>query len=114
MKRKSVSHIDNGLADALEVVGEWWTLLVVWAIRNEVHRFEPIQKELDIARNILSDRLKTLETAGVVEKRLYTDRPKRYEYHLTPMGHDLDGVMTALDGWGNKWFRNSASSPGDM
>lgn len=105
MKRTSVSHLDHGLADALEIVGEWWTLLVVWAIREEAHRFEELQRRLGIARNILSDRLSTLVGAGVVEKRIYTERPKRYEYHLTPKGDDLHNVLASLEGWGDKWCR---------
>ena len=107
MKRTSVSHLNHGLADALEVVGEWWTLLVVWAIHEEAHRFEPMQKKLGIARNILSDRLGTLVDAGVVEKRLYSEKPKRYEYHLTDMGHDLKPVLAELDRWGSTWRKNT-------
>lgn len=110
MKRTSVSHLNHGLADALDVVGEWWTLLVVWAIRKEAHRFEAMQKELGIARNILSDRLRTLVDAGVVEKRLYSQKPERYEYHLTDMGHDLHGVLTELDRWGTTWRRSGDTS----
>lgn len=105
MKRTSVSHLNHGLSDALEIVGEWWTLLVIWSIRQESHKFEEMHNHLGIARNILADRLKTLVNAGVVEKRLYTERPKRYEYHLTPMGHDLQGVLESLSGWGDKWCR---------
>lgn len=105
MKRSSVKHIDNGLADALEIVGEWWTLLVVWAVDNGCHRFEDIQKRLRIARNILSNRLNTLVHAGVVERRKYCDKPPRYEYHLTDTGADLRGALDALNDWGVKWVR---------
>lgn len=110
MKRTSVSHLNHGLADALEVVGEWWTLLVVWVIREKTHRFDAMQKELGIARNILSDRLSTLVEAGVVEKRAYSEKPKRYEYHLTDMGHDLHGVLSELDRWGTTWRREDGQT----
>ena len=111
MKRKSVAHLDHGLADALDVVGEWWTLLIVWAIKKEACRFEAMHKELGIARNILSDRLRTLEEAGVVEKRLYSDKPKRFEYRLTEMGHDLHGTLTELERWGDTWRRSANATP---
>lgn len=108
MKRTSLHHLDHGVAHALEIVGEWWTIPVVWAIREEHHRFEDLQKKLGIARNILSDRLGTLVSSGVVEKRQYSHKPPRFEYHLTDMGNDLHGVLVALEGWGDKWCRPSA------
>ena len=57
--RKNFSHLDDRLADALEVVGEWWTPLIVAAVNNGSFRFESIQNALGIARNILTDRLNT-------------------------------------------------------
>jgi DNA-binding HxlR family transcriptional regulator len=113
MKRTSVAHLNHGIADALEVVGEWWTLLVVWAIREEAHQFEAMQKKLGIARNILSDRLMTLVDAGVVEKRVYSQKPPRHEYHLTDMGKDLHGVLTELEKWGKNW-RGGGGTPASV
>ena len=103
MKRKSLSHLDSHVASALEVVGEWWTLLVVHCVLDGVHRFEAIHKELGIARNILTDRLATLVEAEVMEKRQYNAKPARYEYHLTAKGHDLAPAVQALAAWGKKW-----------
>ena len=103
MKRKRLDHLDSDLAAALEVVGEWWTLLVVQALFDGHSRFESIQRELQTARNILTDRLRTLEAAGVVERRAYQDKPTRHEYHLTEMGLDLSHSLAALSNWGNKW-----------
>lgn len=114
MKRSSVKHIGSGLAHALEIVGEWWTLLVVWAIDNGCHRFEEIQKRLHIARNILSNRLSTLVHAGVVERRKYSDKPPRYEYHLTEVGLDLRSTLEVLDQWGNRWMRVSDTESAGM
>ena len=107
MKRKRLDHIDSDLAAALEVVGEWWTLLVVQALFDGHTRFESIQRELQIARNILTDRLRTLEAAGVAERRAYQDKPTRHEYHLTDMGLDLSHSLAALSNWGNKWTNGS-------
>lgn len=103
--RKGFGHLDHGLADALGVVGEWWTPLVIWTINGGSHRFEEIQFTLGTARNILTDRLNTLVSNGVLEKRRYSDRPLRFEYHLTDMGNDLVPVLTQLERWGDSWLR---------
>lgn len=105
--RKNFDHLDHGLADALGVVGEWWTPLVVWTINGGSHRFEEIQVSLGTARNILTDRLTTLVKRGVVEKRQYSERPARFEYHLTDMGNDLIPVLSQLEKWGDSWLRQA-------
>ena len=102
--RKNFDHIPHGLGRALNVVGEWWTLLVVHSISQGHHRFEEIQGGLGIARNILTDRLGTLVANGVVEKVEYTTRPSRSEYRLTECGRELIPIIGMLEVWGNKWF----------
>lgn len=101
--RKNFDHINTGLADALGVVGEWWTPLIVCNIANGSHRFEEIQGSLSIARNILTDRLTTLVAHEVVAKHQYSDKPKRFEYHLTNKGVALLPVFSALGSWGEQW-----------
>ena len=100
--RKNFQRLDHGLADALGVVGEWWTPLVVWVILGGSHRFEEIQGSLGIARNILTDRLNTLVAGGVIEKRQYSSKPQRFEYHLTSMGAELEPILKSIEAWGNK------------
>ena len=77
------------VARSLDIVGEWWTLLIVRNIMFGQRRFEAIQADLGIARNILSDRLNTLVAHEVVERVKYQEHPERYEYHLTEKGRDL-------------------------
>ncbi len=103
MKRTSVGHLECSVARALDVVGEWWTLLVVRNLMYGQRRFEAIQADLGIARNILSDRLSTLVEHGVVERVKYQDHPERFEYVLTPKGRDLFPVIAALMAWGDTW-----------
>ena len=91
------------VARTLDVVGEWWTLLIVRNIMLGQLRFEAIQGDLGIARNILSDRLNTLVAAGVVKRVKYQDHPERFEYHLTDKGRDLFPVIAALMTWGDRW-----------
>jgi DNA-binding HxlR family transcriptional regulator len=101
--RKNFDHLSNPLADALGVVGEWWTPLVVISIAGGSHRFEEIQSSLTIARNILTDRLNTLVAHEVVEKRQYSNKPQRFEYHLTKKGEEVLPVFEHLAAWGTKW-----------
>jgi DNA-binding HxlR family transcriptional regulator len=103
VKRSSVAHLNCSIARALEVVGEWWTLLVVRDIALGLHRFDDIQRDLGISRNILSDRLTTLLEHGIIERRPYQESPPRYDYHLTEKGRDLWPVLAALARWGDRW-----------
>ena len=91
------------LAAALEVVGERWSLLVLREIGYGVHRFARIAGYTGVSRDILADRLRKLEAAGVVERRQYSEHPPRYEYHFTEAGQELFPVMLALSQWGDKW-----------
>ena len=101
--RKNFDHLNNSLADALGVVGEWWTPLVISSIAGGAHRFEEIQNGLSIARNILTDRLNTLVAHEVVEKRQYSSKPKRFEYHLTNKGEAVLPAFQLLDSWSVTW-----------
>jgi DNA-binding HxlR family transcriptional regulator len=103
VKRSSVSHLQCSIAQTLEIVGEWWTLLILRNISMGQRRFEAIQADLGIARNVLSDRLGTLVEHGIVEKHKYQDNPERFEYRATAKGKDLMGVLYALMAWGDKW-----------
>lgn len=91
------------VAQCLEVVGEWWSLLIVRDAFLGVRRFDDFQARLGIARNVLNDRLHTLVDAGVFERVAYQDRPPRFEYRLTDRGRDLWPVITSMRQWGDKW-----------
>ncbi|WP_255621759.1 helix-turn-helix domain-containing protein [Pseudonocardia sp. DSM 110487] len=91
------------LAGALEVLGERWSLLALREIGYGVHRFARIAGYTGVSRDILADRLRKLEAAGVVERRLYSEHPPRHEYHFTEAGRELFPVMLALSLWGDRW-----------
>jgi DNA-binding HxlR family transcriptional regulator len=91
------------VAAALEILGERWSLLTVREIGYGVHRFSQIAAYTGASRDLLADRLRKLEAAGVVERHPYSEHPPRYEYHLTEAGRDLFPVMLALREWGDKW-----------
>lgn len=103
--------MNNGLAAALDIVGEWWTPLIVRAIFKGNFRFEAIQGELGVARNILTDRLGTLVSTEVLQKVQYNDKPARFEYHLTEKGVDLYGTLVALEAWGERWALDGDPGP---
>ncbi|HKB92753.1 MAG TPA: helix-turn-helix domain-containing protein, partial [Gaiellaceae bacterium] len=77
------------IAASLAVIGEKWSLLVVRELSLGVHRFDAIQRNTGAPRDILTSRLRRLEAEGVVKKRLYQERPPRFEYRLTRAGNEL-------------------------
>ncbi|MFD7874092.1 winged helix-turn-helix transcriptional regulator [Streptomyces sp. NPDC059378] len=91
------------LAASLEVLGEKWSLLAIREMTYGVHRFGQIAGYTGASKDILADRLRKLESAGVVERRQYSEHPPRYEYHLTEAGRDLQPTLLGLFRWGNKW-----------
>ncbi|HEX4904052.1 MAG TPA: helix-turn-helix domain-containing protein [Acidimicrobiales bacterium] len=93
---------DCSIAGTLEIIGDRWTILILRDAFRGVRRFDEIQQDLGIARNVLADRLSKLVDHGVLEKRPYQDRPVRYEYRLTPKGIDLSPALVALMRWGDK------------
>jgi DNA-binding HxlR family transcriptional regulator len=111
VRRASFADMPCSVAQALEVVGERWTLLVVRDCLLGVTRFDQIQQRLGIARNVLSDRLELLVEAEVLERRPYQERPVRYEYVLTERGRDLWPVVQSLQAWGDRWAGWDAGPP---
>ena len=107
MERKSFAEMDCSVAQCLEVVGEWWSMLIVRDAFFGVRRFEDFQRSLGISRNILRQRLTTLVDAGVFERIPYSEHPPRSEYRLTDKGRDLWPVLTAMRQWGDRY-----ASPG--
>jgi len=104
MKRKSFSEMQCPIAQSLEVVGEWWTpLLLREVLMNRKTKFDEIQKALGIAPTVLVNRLTTLVSHGLLERRQYTSNPERYEYIPTASAHDFRPVLDELARWGKKW-----------
>jgi DNA-binding HxlR family transcriptional regulator len=103
MERKSFAGMNCSVAQCLEVVGEWWSLLIVRDAFLGVRRFDQFQERLGISRNILTERLSRLVDAGIFDKVPYSERPLRHEYRLTERGRDLWPVITAMRQWGDKY-----------
>jgi DNA-binding HxlR family transcriptional regulator len=103
MHRSNLAELPCSLARTLQIVGEWWTLLVLRDICFGVNRFEQIHDHLGVARNILTARLDTLLEAEMIERQLYQDRPERYEYIPTEKAIDFVPAMLAMVAWGDRW-----------
>ena len=87
----------------LDILGDKWTLLVVRDLFLDRHRYgEFLESPEGIPTNILAERLKRLEAAGIVTRELYQANPPRAEYFLTPKGRDLGPVLLAMLSWAER------------
>ncbi|AXK35267.1 transcriptional regulator [Streptomyces armeniacus] len=91
------------IANALGVIGERWTLLALREVMLGVHRFDQIARNTGASRDILATRLRKLVEAGVLEKREYESRPRRYEYVATEAGRALRPILLNLMEWGDRY-----------
>jgi DNA-binding HxlR family transcriptional regulator len=91
------------IADALELIGDRWSILVLREISFGVTRFGDIRTNTGAPRETLTARLRKLEDGRVIERRAYSERPPRDEYVLTPAGRELAPVLRALRTWGEAY-----------
>jgi len=108
MRRTSLAAAPCPVARTLDLVGEWWTLLIIRDAVTGARRFEEF-KATGIADNILSGRLKKLTEAGILKRRRYQTHPDRYEYLLTEKGAALAPVVLALRSWGKRFTKGADS-----
>jgi DNA-binding HxlR family transcriptional regulator len=92
-----------GIARALDVVGERWALLVVRELLLGPQRFSELRRVLaHTSANVLSDRLRELESRGVIHRRKLAPPSGSWVYELTPWGRQLEPILIALGDWGLK------------
>ena len=111
MQRTSFSEQHCSVARTLDIIGEWWTLMILRDIFYGVRRFESLLKQLGISRKVLTQRLARLTDEGVLRKTPYQQNPVRYEYRLTAMGLDLVPVLLAIMRWGDRWLASNGEAP---
>ncbi len=111
MRRTSLADFHCSVARTVDVIGEWWTPLIVRDAFYGRRRFEDFQRSLGLARNVLAARLDRLVESGIMERRRYQDRPPRDEYVLTEKGRDLFPVIAAMLAWGDRWTAGEAGPP---
>lgn len=94
------------IARTLEVVGEWWSLVIIRDALLGARRFDAFKRS-GISDNILSSRLKSLTKAHIFKRVRYQTSPDRYEYVLTEKGQSLAPVVLALRAWGRQWTKGT-------
>ena len=99
------------IARTVDVVGEWWTLLILRDLFAGMSRYDELQRDLGIASNILAARLQTLRESGLVERTVDPDDARRWCYALTAKGRELYPVLLALMAWGDKWMAAPGRQP---
>jgi DNA-binding HxlR family transcriptional regulator len=99
------------VARTVAVIGDRWTILILRDCFLRVRRFDEFEARLGITRHVLADRLRKLVKFGVLERVLYQQKPRRYEYRLTRKGLDLNPVMMALTHWGDQHMAGKAGAP---
>ena len=96
------------VADALAIVGDRYSLLIVREIGYGYVRFNEIAAYTGAPRDVVAARLRKLMEIGVLERRPYSEHPPRFEYHLTEMGGELRPIVLALKEWGDKCLNPDA------
>jgi DNA-binding HxlR family transcriptional regulator len=99
VKRTSFEGDECPIARALEVIGDWWSLLIIRDALLGVRRFSEFQKKLGLAKNILTVRLRTLVDQGILETAPASDGSAYQEYVLTPKGRGIFPILVALRQW---------------
>lgn len=111
MQRTSFSDFACSVAKTLDVVGEWWTPLILRDVFLGVTKFDLIQQDLGIPRKVLSERLSVLVDHGVLSRHAYRDGRTRYEYQLTEKGNDFITALIAMMNWGDRWLAGPNGAP---
>jgi DNA-binding HxlR family transcriptional regulator len=111
MYRKRFDEMNCAAAQALEQIGDWWTLLLVREAFYGTTTFSGFLERLGIARNVLAERLKRLVELGIFRREQPKPGVERYTYHLTDKGHDLLPTLVALMQWGDKWVFDDSREP---
>ena len=109
-----VTRLDDwncSIARTLDVVGEWWTPLILRDAFRGTRRFDDFHASLGMARSVLTARLRKLTDQGVLERHRYSEHPPRYEYRLTEKGLALFPVIAALMQWGDTWAAGPGGPP---
>ena len=111
LHRRRVTSETAAAPELVDLLGDRWTGLTVSALYFGIRRFDAIQHFLGIASNILADRLRMLELAGLFKRTLYESAPARYEYRLTDRGKDLYPHALVMMTWADTWFPSPSGPP---
>jgi DNA-binding HxlR family transcriptional regulator len=111
MQRTQFGEMECSIARTMDVIGEPWSPLIVRNIFIGITRFDQLAESLGISRKVLAERLRWLTEKGVLDRRVYSRRPPRHQYVLTPKGLELVEVLMVMVAWGDKWLAGEAGPP---
>lgn len=111
MPRKSLENFNCSWAQAAEVIGDKWSIMIIRDAFYGVKSFSAFQKDIGIAKNILTQRLEHLQKHQVIEKRPIGLGSARSEYCLTEKGIGLLPVIAAIGQWGDEWIYGKGNEP---
>lgn len=111
MRRTRFDDWPCPIARVTDLVGDWWTPLVMRQAFYGTHRYDAFVDALGIPRPVLSKRLARLVEEGLLERRQYQDHPPRWEYRLTDKGRAFWDVLAAMWGWGMTWRWDDTDPP---
>lgn len=109
--RRRFDDQNCSVAQSLEILGDWWTLLLIREAFLGTRRFADFEQRLDISKNVLTQRLNHLVEHGVFERVDVGRHGQRHEYVLSPKGKDLATLLTALRQWGDRWIYGEGNEP---
>ena len=111
MRRTRFDDSPCPIARTTDLIGDWWTPMVLREAFLGRRRFDDFQQALDLSRGVLAQRLGRLVEEGLLEKRLYVERPPRHEYVLTEKGRAFYPVLAAMWRWGSDWLWEDGEEP---
>jgi DNA-binding HxlR family transcriptional regulator len=111
VRRTRFDDWDCSVARTTDILGDWWTPMVLRSAFLGARRFEEFADALGIPRNVLTERLNRLVDEGIMERQPYQERPVRYSYRLTEKGVALWPVIVTMLEWGNQWLSWPADVP---
>jgi DNA-binding HxlR family transcriptional regulator len=111
VRQTSFAQMACSMARSLELIGDWWTPLIIRDLQLGIDRFDTLAADLGISRNLLATRLAHLVEHGIVERHRYQEHPPRYGYVLTEPGQELVPVLAALTAWGDRWATPEGGPP---
>ena len=101
-RRQTLHTTECPVGRTVDVVGEWWSILIVRDAMEGITRFDDFRQHLGISPTMLTQRLRRLVDSGILRRRRYETRPPRDEYVLTARGRELASVILGLAGWWNE------------
>jgi DNA-binding HxlR family transcriptional regulator len=111
MRQTSFASMHCSLARSLEMIGDWWSPLILRDLSYGPLRFEELAEDLGISRTLLTTRLHALMESGIVLRVAYQNHPPRYDYDLSEAGRQLVPVLMALTAWGDRWTAPEGGPP---